>query len=77
MKQYTVQMKINNKWVSAHAPNNLIKTLKNDKQAILKNYNAIKESWHDYSNKYNGKLINPPTDFRIVSRNVTEWTEEK
>ena len=79
MTEYMAQMKKNGKWLAAHAPNNGGAYIKPDRKKVEDMLEWIMYRWEEYGaqNKRLG-LYDPkyyPTEFRIVSREVTEWTE--
>ena len=79
MKEYKVEMFQSGEWVGGHAPNYDGTIIHKDFRAALVDMNQIKLTWKNKELPYISKwfTLNAPTDFRVVSREVTEWTEEK
>lgn len=81
MTEYTVMMKVRGKWYFAHSPNNCIKRTTLSKDKITEQLEAYATRWDE--KKEQDKKLNPnnfdedyyPTDFKIMSREITEWTE--
>jgi len=83
MKEFTVKMKIRGKWFSAHSPNTCNEIVKNSKQEAEDRLVEIKQRWDSYKErdkKHFPEDFNEehyPTEFKIMSREVTEWKDVK
>ena len=77
MIEYRIEARRGGKWVGAHAPNNCYtKTIK-ERQDAERELKKIKDAWRRYKEKWAGyiEIDNLPSEFRIVSREVTKWKE--
>lgn len=80
MKEFTVQMKLGKKWISAHWPNSGGKCISKDRDVVVSRMKMIKSAWEDYAERNKERIDHRmeifPTDFRIASREITEWKED-
>jgi hypothetical protein len=76
MKQYQVQMKLDGKWVMGRYPTGQGWRTANPpttREKAEKGIEELKDGWV----RYNYMRHTPPTDYRIVSRIVTDWEVEE
>lgn len=80
MKEYTAQMKVRKKWISARWPNSGGGCVSKDRDIVATRMAAIRKAWADYAERnkerkdFHMEMI--PTEFRIASRRITEWKED-
>ncbi len=82
MKEYKVQMFANGEggWVFARLPfGESFKKVFSDKGKAKDALNTCKQKWDKYKKDFprHAKDSHNPTDFRILSREVTEWVCEQ
>lgn len=80
MREYKVEMRMNGKWCRAHSPNQCLPRTFDDKEKAVEYGEMVKDMWEDLAElkKRHGGYIAEyfPKEFRIVSREVTEWKVE-
>ncbi len=80
MTEYKAEMLKNGKWFAAHAPNCGGAYIKTDKRKVEEHLEWVTQRWSE--NEAQAKRLGYydaryyPTEFRIVSREVTEWKTE-
>ena len=78
MKEYKVMMKVNDKWVNGHSPNNPATRTKRTMEEAQSHMFFIQNRWEEYRAEW-GRFIwykTPhPDAFKIVTRDVTEWED--
>ena len=91
MKQFSVWMKKRShkdgtlRWMPAHMPNQGNQRFFNSKSDAEEQKGVLERAWNEYEEKW-GKLYPSrdsvktgmcPTEFKIMSRDVTEWEDIK
>ena len=76
MKEYKVEMLQRGNWVMAHAPFGSIYAFKriSNVQQAKKKINECQKKWEDAIDLYPKYAKDLPTDYRILTREVSEWT---
>lgn len=74
-KQYSIQMLVNGEWVMARIPSGQgyrVNNLPTSRETAEKDIAYFKE-WWEIANHHNQPV---PTEYRIVSRVISEWEAE-
>lgn len=73
-KEYKVQMKVDGEWKNGRRPNTGKSRIFTDKDEAKRHAYYLKNRWVEYGEIWNDVKV--PTDFRIVSREVSDWMSE-